>query len=68
MFDPEKYRMIFCPNCSGNGKSPEDPEGLEVCRKCRGFGLIKKESQQPEKDKEQGDDKVQNDQNISIQV
>jgi hypothetical protein len=22
-FDPEKYKMIFCPYCRGTGKSPD---------------------------------------------
>ena len=45
-FDPEKYKMTFCPLCEGNGKLPKPPEGFEVCKECGGFGLIKKEGQQ----------------------
>jgi DnaJ-class molecular chaperone len=41
-FDPEKIRMTFCPLCQGEGKL-KTPEGIEVCRECGGFGLIKKE-------------------------
>ena len=39
-FDPEKYGMIFCPDCSGSGKSFMDPKGDHVCKVCGGFGLI----------------------------
>ena len=59
MFDPERYGMIICPNCNGNGKWPEDPEGFEVCPKCGGFGLIKNESQILKEDRESGSDKTQ---------
>jgi len=41
-FDPEKYGMIFCPDCSGSGKSFMDPQGDNVFKVCGGFGLIKK--------------------------
>ena len=42
-FDPNKYGMIFCPNCSGSGRSFADAHGVNVCKVCGGFGLIKKE-------------------------
>jgi hypothetical protein len=42
-FDPNKYGMIFCPNCSGSGRSFVDAQGVNVCNVCGGFGLIKKE-------------------------
>jgi PHP family Zn ribbon phosphoesterase len=42
-FDPEKYKMTFCILCQGNSKLPKTLEGLEVCKECGGFGLIKKE-------------------------
>ena len=42
-FDPNKYGMIFCPNCSGSGKSFTEAQGVNVCNVCGGFGLIKKE-------------------------
>ncbi len=42
-FDPEKYGMIFCPGCRGFGKSFHDARGVNVCKVCGGFGLIKKE-------------------------
>jgi rRNA maturation endonuclease Nob1 len=42
-FNPNKYGMIFCPNCSGSGRSFADAQGVNVCNVCGGFGLIKKE-------------------------
>ncbi len=42
-FDPEKYGMIFCPNCRGAGRFLTDVKGVDVCKVCGGFGLIKKE-------------------------
>ena len=42
-FTPEKYGMIFCPDCSGSGRSFADAKGVNVCKVCGGFGLIKKE-------------------------
>ncbi len=43
--DPEKYKMVFCSVCNGEGKLPKkNPGGFGVCKKCGGFGLIKKES------------------------
>jgi DnaJ-class molecular chaperone len=42
-FDPKKYSMIFCPDCNGSGKSFNDAKGVNVCKICGGFGLIKKE-------------------------
>ena len=42
-FRPEKYGMIFCPDCGGSGKSFTDTKGASVCKVCGGFGLIKKE-------------------------
>ena len=41
-FNPEKYGMIFCSGCNGAGKSFNDAKGIEVCKVCGGFGLIKK--------------------------
>jgi DnaJ-class molecular chaperone len=41
-FNPEKYNMAICPLCKGNGKLPKNPDGFDVCRRCGGFGLIKK--------------------------
>ena len=42
-FRPEKYGMIFCPDCGGSGKSFTDVTGVNVCNVCGGFGLIKRE-------------------------
>ena len=42
-FTPERYRMIFCPICSGKGYLERSHGDREVCRMCRGFGLIRKE-------------------------
>jgi len=41
-FNPEKYGMVFCPNCSGSGRSFINSKGGGVCKVCGGFGLIKK--------------------------
>ena len=41
-FDPEKYGMIICCVCQGHGFTENDG-GRNVCLKCGGFGLIKKE-------------------------
>jgi DnaJ-class molecular chaperone len=40
VFDPEKYGMVICPVCKGNGyvKNPK----RQCCPKCGGFGFIKK--------------------------
>jgi DnaJ-class molecular chaperone len=40
-FDPEKYGMIICSGCNGQGFI-ENHEGRNVCPKCGGFGFIKK--------------------------
>ena len=42
MFNPEKYRMNFCRECQGLGKTLSKENSKEVCQVCRGFGLIKK--------------------------
>ena len=42
-FNPEKYGMIFCPNCGGSGRSFIDSKGDTVCKLCGGFGLIKRQ-------------------------
>lgn len=34
---PEKYGMVFCPDCQGSGRD-EDEECL--CQKCAGFGWL----------------------------
>jgi len=43
IFNPEKYGMVFCPDCKGKGKLPKDPDGLVVCLRCGGGGVVKKE-------------------------
>jgi hypothetical protein len=30
-FNPEEYGMIFCPDCSGSGRSFTDPKGANAC-------------------------------------
>ena len=42
-FDPEKYRMLPCIECDGNGILLNEFEDIEVCLRCGGFGFIKKE-------------------------
>jgi len=43
-FNPEKYKMTWCPHCKGTGKSP-DGEEIKVCSQCGGFGWVKKEGE-----------------------
>jgi DnaJ-class molecular chaperone len=38
--NPEKYGMVVCPVCKGNGYV-QDPK-RQCCQKCGGFGFIKK--------------------------
>lgn len=42
-FDPEKYGMLPCIECNGNGKLFNESGEVEVCRRCGGFGFVKKE-------------------------
>ena len=43
-FDPQKYAMVFCPNCNGSGRVVKVFNGFqEVCPRCGGFGLLKRE-------------------------
>jgi DnaJ-class molecular chaperone len=51
-FNPGKYKMIFCPSCSGRGYYRESRHEMDVCRMCGGFGLIKKENFGNEKKQE----------------
>jgi len=37
--------MVFCPVCNGKGKLPKNADEFDVCRRCGGFELIKKESE-----------------------
>lgn len=41
-FMPEKYGMMACPICDGQGRiySPDD---VKVCQNCGGFRFIRKE-------------------------
>lgn len=32
-----------CNHCNGYGSSLKDPEGVNICTKCGGSGLMKKE-------------------------
>jgi DnaJ-class molecular chaperone len=50
-FNPEKYGMIFCPDCRGSGKSFHNAKGASVCKACGGFGLIKKQEKSSIPDK-----------------
>jgi DnaJ-class molecular chaperone len=50
-FDPEKYGMLFCPDCKGIGKLPKSPDGFIVCSRCGGNGVVKKEKKAPEEDR-----------------
>jgi len=40
-FNPERYGMIFCPQCNGRGKIFKTIKEFEVCMACGSFGLIK---------------------------
>jgi DnaJ-class molecular chaperone len=51
IFNPEKYNMLFCPDCKGKGKLPKNPHGFIVCSRCGGSGVIKKEKKAPEEDR-----------------
>ena len=49
-FVPEKYGMVVCPLCKGKGFSVKVSEDTEIflrraCKKCGGFGAIKKEAE-----------------------
>ncbi len=43
MVDPQKYGYTQCPHCNGYGSSLKDPEGVDTCTMCHGWGLVKKE-------------------------
>jgi DNA-directed RNA polymerase subunit RPC12/RpoP len=40
MLNPEKSGYIQCPHCNGYGSSLKDPEGVNICTRCGGAGLI----------------------------
>ena len=44
-FKPGKYNMDVCPLCNGRGRLPKNPGGFIVCRRCEGFGFIKRETE-----------------------
>jgi ribosomal protein S27E len=44
-FNPDRYGMIYCPGCKGDGKLFNEVEGRIVCKICGGFGFIKKEKE-----------------------
>ena len=45
-FNPEKYGMVYCPGCNGSGRSFNEDEGGNVCKRCEGFGLIIKKKEE----------------------
>ena len=47
-FDPDRYGMIFCPACHGQGKFIYGTMEIEVCSVCGGFGLTIKDRQEDE--------------------
>jgi hypothetical protein len=49
-FVPEKYGMMFCPQCNGPGKFISEGMEPEVCKVCGGFGLVKNRSTEFEED------------------
>jgi DnaJ-class molecular chaperone len=51
IFNPEKYSMLFCPDCKGKGKLPKNSDGFIVCSRCGGSGVVKKEKKAPEEDR-----------------
>ena len=51
IFNPEKYGMVFCPDCKGKGKLPKDRDRSDVCSRCGGSGLIINEKKTPKEDK-----------------
>jgi DnaJ-class molecular chaperone len=44
-FNPEKFKMLICPSCHGEGyvNNPEQ----KPCPECRGFGFIRSENELP---------------------
>ncbi len=42
-FSPQRYNMVICPVCNGKGRLPKNRGSFDVCRNCRGFGLVKRE-------------------------
>jgi RecJ-like exonuclease len=48
--NPQKYGMIFCPQCHGSGKCFNSAKEVEVCKFCQGFGAIRKEAKSSSND------------------
>jgi DnaJ-class molecular chaperone len=46
MVDPEKYGYKQCPHCNGYGSSLKDPEGVDTCTVCHGWGLVKEDDKE----------------------
>lgn len=44
IFNPEKTGMTLCPECDGRGSFLKRLGQKEVCKKCGGFGYLKKEN------------------------
>jgi DnaJ-class molecular chaperone len=40
-----KFGYMQCPHCNGYGSSLKDPEGVNICTRCGGSGLVKKEKE-----------------------
>ncbi len=51
IFNPEKYGILRCPDCKGEGRFPKAPDGFIACARWDGDGFIKKEKEAPEEDK-----------------
>jgi DnaJ-class molecular chaperone len=47
-FDPGQVGMRISPHCNGNGTCSEGPNGRDVCKKCGGFALVRKEQEKRE--------------------
>ena len=45
MMDPAKYGYKQCPHCNGYGSSLKDPDGVDTCTMCHGWGLIKEDDE-----------------------
>jgi DnaJ-class molecular chaperone len=41
MRDPQQHGYVQCPHCNGYGSSLKDPDGVDTCTMCDGWGLIK---------------------------
>ena len=39
IFNPEKYGMVFCPDCKGKGKLPKNRNGLLSAQEVEVAGL-----------------------------